>query len=107
MGGQYGRTLLYGWTIRRNFTEWLDNTVELSKKGGQYGGTFQKKVDNTPYGGTLLNGRKIRRNFIKFKWADNTAELSKMGGQYGGPLLNGWKIRGNFTKWVKNTAELY
>ena len=60
MGGQYGGNFQKGWTIRRNFTKWLDNTAELSKKGGQYGGT-------------LLNGRTIRRNFIK--WAENTAEL--------------------------------
>ena len=46
-----------------------DNTAKLSKKGGQYGGTFQK-------------GWTVRRNFPKK--VDSTAELSKKGGQYGG-----------------------
>ena len=60
MGGQYGGTLLNGWTILQNFTKWVDNTAVVYKMGGQYGGT-------------LLNGRTIRRNYIK--WVDNTAEL--------------------------------
>ena len=60
---------------KRNFTKWVENTAEISKKGGQYGGT-------------LLNSWTIRRRkFIKC--ADDTAEISKKGGQYGRTLLSG------------------
>ena len=57
MGGQYGGTLLNGWSIRRRLIKWADNTAELYLMGGQCGGT-------------LLNGWTIRRKFTK--WVGGT-----------------------------------